>query len=99
MHVHLVTNTVSFEDGHKLHNSKKDLELMKEFTNQMCEERGLTVAQKGKDFYGQLLEEGHVSGARTNIIFYRMKERKVMWWNVHWLFLRSKNKAVAEKNL
>lgn len=60
VHVHLVTNTVSFEDGHKLHSSKKDMERMKEFTNEMCLERGLTVAQKGKDFYGQPLEEGHV---------------------------------------
>lgn len=60
VHLHLVTNTVCYEDGHKLHNSKKDLERMKELTNQMCVERGLTVAQKGKDFHGNDLEEGHV---------------------------------------
>lgn len=60
VHLHLVTNTVSYEDGHKLHNSKKDLERMKELTNQMCVEHGLTVAQKGKDFHGNDLEEGHV---------------------------------------
>lgn len=60
VHLHLVTNTVSYEDGHKLHNSKKDLERMKEMTNQMCVERGLTVAKKGKDFHGNDLEEGHV---------------------------------------
>ena len=60
VHLHLFTNTVSYEDGHKLHNSKKDLERMKEMTNQMCVERGLTVAQKGKDFHGNDLEEGHV---------------------------------------
>lgn len=60
VHVHLVTNTVSYEDGHKLHNTRKELEEMKQLTNQMCVERGLTVAQKGKDFYGQKLDEGHV---------------------------------------
>lgn len=60
VHLHMVTNTVSYEDGRKLHNSKKDLERMKEMTNQMCVERGLTVAQKGKDFHGNDLEEGHV---------------------------------------
>jgi len=60
VHLHLVTNTVSYEDGHKLHNSKKDLERMKEMTNQMCVDRGLSVAQKGKDFHGNDLEEGHV---------------------------------------
>lgn len=60
VHVHLVTNTVSYEDGHKLHNSRADLERMKQFTNEMCRQRSLTVATKGKDFYGKDLEEGHV---------------------------------------
>lgn len=60
VHVHLVTNTVSYEDGHKLHNSRADLEKMKQFTNEMCRQRSLTVATKGKDFYGKDLEEGHV---------------------------------------
>lgn len=60
MHLHLVTNTVSYEDGHKLHNSKKDLERMKAMTNDMCVDRGFSVAQKGKDFHGNDLEEGHV---------------------------------------
>ena len=60
IHVHLVTNTVSYEDGHKLHNTRKDLERMKQLTNEMCMERGLSVASKGKNFYGEDLEEGHV---------------------------------------
>ncbi|MDU2619352.1 MAG: relaxase/mobilization nuclease domain-containing protein [Ruminococcus sp.] len=50
IHCHLVTNSVSYEDGRKLHNTKKDLERMKQLTNQMCRERGLTVAEKGKHF-------------------------------------------------
>lgn len=60
VHVHLVTNSVSYEDGHKLHNTCKDLERMKQLTNEMCIERGLSVASKGKNFYGEDLEEGHV---------------------------------------
>lgn len=60
IHVHLVTNTVSYEDGRKLHNTRKDLERMKQLTNEMCMERGLSVASKGKNFYGEDLEEGHV---------------------------------------
>ena len=48
IHCHLVTNSVSYEDGRKLHNTRKDLERMKQLTNQMCRERGLTVAEKGK---------------------------------------------------
>ena len=61
VHCHIVTNSVSFMDGHKLHNTKKDLQRMKDFTNRMCEERGLSVAQKGRDFHGNELEQGTVS--------------------------------------
>lgn len=60
IHVHLVTNTVSYEDGRKLHNTRKDLERMKQLTNEMCLERGLSVASKSKSFHGEDLEEGHV---------------------------------------
>ena len=60
IHCHLVTNSVSYEDGRKLHNTKKDLERMKQLTNQMCRERGLTVAEKGKHFDGNQIEKGEV---------------------------------------
>lgn len=61
VHCHIVTNSVSFMDGHKLHNTKKDLQRMKDFTNRMCVERGFSVAQKGRDFHGNELEQGTVS--------------------------------------
>lgn len=61
VHCHIVTNSVSFMDGHKLHNTKKDLQCMKDFTNQMCLDRGLSVAQKGRNFHGDELEQGTVS--------------------------------------
>lgn len=60
VHCHIITNSVSFMDGHKLHNTKKDLQRMKDFTNQMCVERGLSVAQKGRNFHGNELEQGTV---------------------------------------
>ena len=60
IHCHLVTNSVSYEDGRKLHNTRKDLERMKQLTNQMCRERGLTVAEKGKNFDGSQIEKGEV---------------------------------------
>ena len=60
VHCHIVTNSVSFMDGHKLHSTKKDLQRMKDFTNRMCVERGLSVAQKGRDFHGNELEQGTV---------------------------------------
>jgi len=61
VHCHLVTNSVSYVDGKKLHNSRQDLERMKQFTNQMCRERGLTVAEKGKHFDGSEMEKGEVT--------------------------------------
>lgn len=60
IHCHLVTNSVSYEDGRKLHSTKRDLERMKQLTNQMCRERGLTVAEKGKHFDGSRIEKGEV---------------------------------------
>ena len=60
IHCHLVTNSVSYEDGRKLHNTKKDLKRMKQLTNQMCRERGLSVAEKGKHFDGSQIEKGEV---------------------------------------
>ena len=60
IHCHLVTNSVSYEDGRKLHNTRKDLECMKQLTNQMCRECELTVAEKGKHFDGSQIEKGEV---------------------------------------
>ena len=60
IHCHLVTKSVSYEAGRKLHNTRKDLERMKQLTNQMCRERGLTVAEKGKHFDGSQIEKGEV---------------------------------------
>ena len=50
IHCHLVTNSVSYEDGRKLHSTKRDLERMKQLTNQMCRERGNDSCGKGKTF-------------------------------------------------
>lgn len=33
---------------------------MKQFTNQMCRERGVTVAEKGKHFDGSQIEKGEI---------------------------------------
>ena len=77
IHCHLVTNSVSYEDGRKLHNTKKDLERMKQLTNQMCRERGLSVAEKGKHFDGSQIEKGEViawSKDKYNLFRQQVKE-------------------------
>ncbi len=61
LHCHIVTNSVSYIDGHKLHQTKHDLERQKEFTNKLCLDRGLTIAEKGHHFDGSLIEQGEIT--------------------------------------
>lgn len=61
LHCHIVVNSVSYIDGHKLHQTKHDLERQKEFTNNLCRERGLSVAEKGHHFDGSLIEQGEIT--------------------------------------
>ncbi len=61
LHCHIVTNSVSFIDGRKLHQSKRDLERQKTYTNERCRERGLTIAEKGRHFDGSIIEKGEVT--------------------------------------
>ena len=61
LHLHVVTNSVSFADGKKLHQTKRDLEKQKEFTNALCGKMGLTVTEKGKHFDGSSMETGEVT--------------------------------------
>lgn len=65
-HIHLVANTVSYIDGNKLHQSKKDLQDMKDITNDMCLRRGLTVAQKGVHYDGTTIEKGEIISWEKN---------------------------------
>lgn len=61
LHCHIVTNSVSYIDGMKLHQTKRDLERQKEFTNNLCLERGLTIAEKGHHFDGSVIEQGEIT--------------------------------------
>ena len=61
LHCHILTNSVSYIDGSKLHQTKKDLDRQKEFTNELCQTRGLTIAEKGHHFDGSLITPGTVT--------------------------------------
>lgn len=61
VHCHMIINSVSFLDGNKFRQSKKDLERYKELVNQMCKERNLTIAEKGKHYDGTDIEKGYIS--------------------------------------
>lgn len=60
LHCHIVTNSVSFIDGHKINVSRQNLQKSKELCNEMCRARGLTVAEKGRHFDGSEIEQGEV---------------------------------------
>lgn len=60
LHAHILVNTVSYRDGKKLQTKKQDLQNMKDLTNDLCRERGLSVAEKGKHFDGTAIEEYEV---------------------------------------
>lgn len=66
LHCHIVTNTVSFVDGRKLHQSKLDLERQKRFTNDLCRQRGLSVPEKGRHFDGTVIEDGEIHSWNKN---------------------------------
>ena len=66
LHCHIVTNTVSYMDGRKLHQSKLDLERQKQYTNTVCKERGLTVARKGRHYDGTRIEDGEIHSWNKN---------------------------------
>lgn len=61
LHCHIVTNSVSYIDGMKLHQTKRDLEHQKKFTNNLCLERGLTITEKGHHFDGSVIEQGEIT--------------------------------------
>ena len=60
LHIHLVTNSVSFVNGRKLHQTKHDLDRQKEYTNALCRELGLSVTEKGKHFDGTSMAKGEI---------------------------------------
>ena len=73
IHFHYVVNTVSYVDGSMLHTSKHDLARAKQICNEMCRERGMSVAQKGRHADGSAFAEGEVTAWDKNK-WHQMKE-------------------------
>lgn len=78
IHVHFVTNTVSYIDGIKEHHSANDVRELMERTNKMCLERGLTVTHKGQHFDGTTIQEPAIASFHNNE--YRLNELKKESW-------------------
>lgn len=57
IHTHFILNSVSFEDGHKFQQKSTELKEMKELSDKICLEHGLSLTQKGRTFDGKEREE------------------------------------------
>ena len=57
IHTHFIINSVSFEDGHKFQQKSTELQEMKDLSDKICLEHGLSLTQKGRTFDGKEREE------------------------------------------
>ena len=48
IHNHVIVNSVNYETGEKIHLSKQDLAKLKERSDELCKENGLSTVQKGQ---------------------------------------------------
>lgn len=71
IHSHIIVNSVSAEDGHKLQWSNKDLKQIKERSNEQSRQQGLHVPEKGKTFEGKEREE---TSAYTKEAYQQLKK-------------------------
>ena len=49
IHNHIVMNSVSFENGQKFHQSAKEMEQAKRFSNELCLQYGLSITETKAD--------------------------------------------------
>ena len=75
-HAHFVVETVSCDNGIMLHTSKHDLERAKKICENMCRDRGLTVAQKGHHADGTPFEDGEFVAWEKNKYHQLVKDPK-----------------------
>lgn len=75
-HAHFVVETVSCDNGAMLHTSKHDLERAKKICEKMCQERGLSVAQKGHHADGTPFDDGELTAWEKNKYHQMVKDPK-----------------------
>jgi len=57
IHTHFILNSVSFLDGHKFQMHADDLQAMKDLSDEICRQHGLTICERGKTFQNEQVEE------------------------------------------
>lgn len=78
-HNHIIINSVNAEDGKKLQFSPKDLQAMKDRSDELCRKYGLSICEKGKSFYGEdlTLEQPSTYSKEAQYIMEQAKAGKV----------------------
>lgn len=92
IHNHILINTVNFETGMKFHQSKQDLQKIKEFSNMLCKEYGLTVTE----------QKSKVSDIKINEYQARLKGiswKDLLAKDIDSVMEKSKNKYEFFKNM
>ena len=77
IHSHIIVNSVSCEDGHKLRWSKGDLQNLKDRCNEQSRAQGLSVPVKGKTFEGAEREETVANKMSTYQLLKRAEKGEV----------------------
>lgn len=77
IHTHFIVNSVSFEDGHKLQQSKSDLQALKDLSDELCEAQGLKITVKGQTFDGEQREDTVAYRKETYRQLIKAEEEKV----------------------
>lgn len=99
-HSHIVINSVSIDDGHKIQLTKSDLAQIKAINDEICKEHGLSVTQKGQTFSKYKRED--MSTAKTET--YRLLEKAAESKADSWMFdtalkiLEIKKKAISKED-
>ena len=57
IHTHFIVNSVNQENGSKFRMHRDELQEMKQLSDRLCREHGLSVCEKGKTFSGETREE------------------------------------------
>lgn len=57
LHNHFIVNSVSFADGHKFRQDKRWLQQMKNRSDDLCREQGLSICERGRTFDGRERED------------------------------------------
>lgn len=92
IHNHILINTVNFETGLKFHQSKQDLQKIKEFSNTLCKEYGLIVTE----------QKSKVSDIKINEYQARLKGiswKALLVKDIDSVMEKSKNKYEFFKNM